>query len=263
MRYRNNVYFKRHSPHIRVGCAFSLLLLYKQQYRIHMPRRLMDNLECEVIDEKFHEGTLWHDILSVYPDGEDALLLNICEHCAFGVPHNVSCFIRSERVGKVSQALLNVVSECISAFVSHLDIAVCNPHGIYRIMVMQHHRLLRWLGIEDPHGDLLSPCLSLLLQVNFYVLQENDISMRFGRTDPTRNYAIVQHPRRFPLTDMEHFIELLQGYFALPWHISSPRFHHRQGACRASSPPRPWRWRRGENKYLPSYSYCYGRDTSE
>ena len=32
MRYRNNVYFKRHSPHIRVGCAFSLLLLYKQQF---------------------------------------------------------------------------------------------------------------------------------------------------------------------------------------------------------------------------------------
>ena len=40
----------------------------------------MDNLECEVIDEKFHEGTLWHDILSIYPDGEDALLLNISEY---------------------------------------------------------------------------------------------------------------------------------------------------------------------------------------
>ena len=210
MRYRNNVYFKRHSPHIRVGCAFSLLLLYKQQYRIHMPRRLMDNLECEVIDEKFHEGTLWHDILSVYPDDEDALLLNICEHCAFGVPHNVSCFIRSERVGKVSQALLNVVSECISAFVSHLDIAVCNPHGIYRIMVMQHHRLLRWLGVEDSNGNLLAPLGSFLLQIGFHILKPYGISVCLGGADSARNDSVVQHPCRFPLTDMEHFIELLQ-----------------------------------------------------
>lgn len=50
-----------------------------------MPRRLMDNLECEVIDEEFHKRALWHDILSADLNGEDALLLNICEYCAFGV----------------------------------------------------------------------------------------------------------------------------------------------------------------------------------
>ena len=98
-----------------------------------MPRRLMDDLEGEVVDEEVHECTLGHDILSADLNCEDALLLNIGQYCAFGVPHNVSRFIRSERVGKVSEPLLDVVSECISAFVSHLDIAVCNPHGIYRI----------------------------------------------------------------------------------------------------------------------------------
>lgn len=66
-----------------------------------MPRRLMDNLECEVIDEEFHKRALWHDILSVDLNGEDALLLNICEYCAFGVAHNVGCLICGERVGKV------------------------------------------------------------------------------------------------------------------------------------------------------------------
>lgn len=50
-----------------------------------MPRRLMDNLECEVIDEEFHKRALWHDILSADLNGEDALLLNICEYGAFGV----------------------------------------------------------------------------------------------------------------------------------------------------------------------------------
>ena len=42
-----------------------------------MPRRLMDNLECKVADEKLHEGGLWEDIFSADLDGEDALLTNI------------------------------------------------------------------------------------------------------------------------------------------------------------------------------------------
>ena len=37
---------------------FALLLLYKQQYRIHMPRGFMDDLEGEVVDEKVHEAGL-------------------------------------------------------------------------------------------------------------------------------------------------------------------------------------------------------------
>jgi len=91
-----------------------------------MPRRLMDNLKCEVADKKLHECALWYDILSADLNSEYPLLLNICEYRAFGVPHNVSRFIRSERVGKVHQAFLNVVSECVSAFVSHLDIPSSN-----------------------------------------------------------------------------------------------------------------------------------------
>ena len=114
-----------------------------------MPRGFMDDFEGEIIYEEVHEGGFWEDIFSADLNGEYPLLLNICEHCAFGVAHNASCFVCCERVGKVLQSFLNVVSECISAFVSHLDIAVCNPHGIYRIMVMQYHRLLRWLGVTE------------------------------------------------------------------------------------------------------------------
>ena len=62
-----------------VRLCFALLLLHKEQDRIHMPRLLMDNLEGEVADEEFHKRALGYDILAVYPDGEDALLLNICE----------------------------------------------------------------------------------------------------------------------------------------------------------------------------------------
>ena len=176
-----------------------------------MPRRLMDDLEGEVVDEEVHKSTLGYDIFSADLNGEYPLLLNICEYRAFGVAHNVSRFIRSERVGKVPQALLNVVSECISAFVSHLDIAVCNPHGIYRIMVMQYHRLLRWLGIEDTHGDLLAPLGSFLLQIRFHILKPYGISVCLGGADAARNDSVLQHPRRLAFADMKHLVELLQG----------------------------------------------------
>lgn len=218
-----------------------------------MPRRLMDNLECEVIDEEVNDGGFGDDILAADADGIDVLLLNVGQHHTSAVTDDLCRGIDVKGVGCIPESLLHMRSERILAVVRKGDIALCDGDGVHGTTVQQHLPL-PGLGVEDSHGDLLSPCLSLLLQVNFYVLQENDISMRFGRTDPTRNDAVVQHPRRFPLTDMEHFIELLQGYFALPRHISSPRFHHRQGACRASSSPRPWRWRRGENKYLPSYS---------
>ena len=45
-----------------VRLCFALLLLHKEQDRIHMPRRLIANLKGEVIDEKFHECALGHNI---------------------------------------------------------------------------------------------------------------------------------------------------------------------------------------------------------
>ena len=152
-----------------------------------MPRRFMDDFEGEVTDEELHERALWHDILSVYPDGEYLLLLNICEHCVLGIPHNVSRLVCCERVGKVLQSFLNVVSECISAFVSHLDIAACNPHGIYRIMVMQYHRLFRRLGVEDAYGYLFAPFRAFLLQISLHILKPYGISVCLGGADAARN----------------------------------------------------------------------------
>ena len=180
--------------------------------------------------------------------------MNVGQHHASAVTDDLCRGIDDKGVSCVPESLLHVRSERLPAVVRKGDIALGDCDGVHWSAVQQHLPLPGF-GARDPNGDLLSPCLSLLLQVNFYVLQADDISVGSGLTDPTRNNAIVQHPSRFPLTDMEHFIELLQEYFALPRHISSPRFHHRQGACRASSPPRPWRWRRGANKYLPSYSY--------
>ena len=42
-----------------------------------MPCRLMDDLEGEVVDEKFHEGGFGEDIFFADLNGEDALLPNI------------------------------------------------------------------------------------------------------------------------------------------------------------------------------------------
>ena len=60
-----------------VRLCFALLLLYKHQNRIHMPRGFMDDLEGEVIGEEVHEGVFWEDIFSAELNCEDALLTNI------------------------------------------------------------------------------------------------------------------------------------------------------------------------------------------
>ena len=52
----------RHSPTAMVRLCFALFLLCKRKDRIDMPRRLMDDLEGEVIGEEIHEGGLWEDI---------------------------------------------------------------------------------------------------------------------------------------------------------------------------------------------------------
>ena len=203
-----------------------------------MPRGFVDDLEGDVADEEVDDGGFGDDILAADADGVDVLLLNVGQHHTSAVTYDLCRSIDDKGVGCVPESILHVRSERTLAVVRKGDITLCDGDGVHGLAVQQH-LTLPGLGVEDPHGDLLSPCLSLLLQVNFYVLQENDISMRFGRTDLTRNDAIVQHPRCLALADMEHFVELFQRYFTLPQHISSPRFHHRQGACPVSSLPRP------------------------
>ena len=87
-----------------------------------MPRRLVDNLEGEVADEKFHECALGHDILSADLNGEDSLLLNIGQYRVFSIAHNVSRLVCCKRIGKVPKPRFNVVSECVLTLVSRLDI---------------------------------------------------------------------------------------------------------------------------------------------
>ena len=60
-----------------VRLCFALLLLHKEQDRIHMPRGFMDDLEGKVIGEEVHEGCLGEDIFFADLCCEDALLPNI------------------------------------------------------------------------------------------------------------------------------------------------------------------------------------------
>ena len=58
-------------------CVAGVIFLDKYEYRIHMPRGLMDNLERGVAYDKFHECGLGEDIFSADPDGEDSFLSDI------------------------------------------------------------------------------------------------------------------------------------------------------------------------------------------
>ena len=194
-----------------------------------MPCGFMDDLEGDVADEEVDDGGFGDDILAADADGVDVLLLNVGQHHSSAVTDDLCRGIDVKGVGCVPESLLHVRSERLLAVVRKGDITLCDGDGVHGLAVQQHLPL-PGLGVEDPHGDLLSPCLSLLLQVNFYVFQADNISVGCGRTNATRDDTIVQHPRRLALADVKHLVELFQGYFALPRHISSPHSLHQQGA---------------------------------
>ena len=58
-------------------CVAGVIFLDKYEYRIHMPRGFMDDLERGVAYDKFHKGGFGEDIFAADLNGEDALLPNI------------------------------------------------------------------------------------------------------------------------------------------------------------------------------------------
>ena len=174
-----------------------------------MPRGFVNDPEGDVADEKVDDGGFGYDILAADADGVDVLLLNVGQHHTSAVTDDLCRGIDVMGVGCIPEPLLHVRSERILAVVRKGDIALSDGDGVHGLAVQQHLPL-PGLGIEESHGDLLSPCLSLLLQVNFYVLQANDISVGCGRTNATRDDTIVQHPRCLALADVKHLVELLQ-----------------------------------------------------
>ena len=159
-----------------------------------MPQGFVDDFEGEICDEELYECALGNNILSADLDSEEVLLLNIRDHRVSGVAHNLTCLICRDGVRKVFQALFHVRFELVLALVRDRDITLHHVNGIHRVVIVDHYRLFRGLGVEDPHGDLLSSLGSFLLQIGFHILTEDDISVRFGRSDLTRDNAVIQHP---------------------------------------------------------------------
>ncbi len=155
-----------------------------------MPRGFVDDPEGNVADEEVDDGGFGDDILTADADGVDVLLLNVGQHHTAAVTDDLCRGIDGKGVGCIPESLLHVRSERFLAVIRKSDITLGDGDGVHGPAVQQHLPL-PGLGVEDPHGDLLSPCLSLLLQVNFYVLQADDISVGSGRTDATRDDAVL------------------------------------------------------------------------
>ena len=154
-----------------------------------MPRRFVDDPEGDVADKEVDDSGFGDDILAADADGINVLLLNVGEHHPTAVTDDLCRGIDDKGVGCITESFLHVRSERILAVIRKGYIAFCDGNGVHGPAVQQHLSL-PGLGVEDAHGDLLSPCFSLLLQVNVYV-QADDISVGSGRTDATRNDAIL------------------------------------------------------------------------
>ena len=70
---------KKHSPTALVRLCFALFLLSEREDRIDMPRRLVDDLEGEVIDEEILEGG-FENRLGTRPQGFESLSLRHILH---------------------------------------------------------------------------------------------------------------------------------------------------------------------------------------
>ena len=147
-----------------------------------MPRGFVDNSEGDVADEEVDDGGFGDDILAADADGVDVLLLNVGQHHATAVTDDLCRGINDKGIGSVLESFLHMRPECFLVFIRKSDIALGDGNGVHGRAVQQY-RPLPGLGVEDPHGDILSPCFSLLLQVNFYVLQADNISVGSGRMD--------------------------------------------------------------------------------
>lgn len=123
-----------------------------------MPRGFVDDPEGDVADEKVNDGGFGDDILAADADGVDVLLLNVGQHHAAAVTDDLRHSIDDKGVGCVPESLLHVRSERLLAVVRKGDIALCDGDGVHWTAVQQHLPL-PGLGVEDPNGDLLSPCL--------------------------------------------------------------------------------------------------------
>ena len=134
-----------------------------------MPRGFVDDPEGDVADEEVNDCRLGYDILAADADGVNVLLLNVGQQHTSTVTDDLCQGIDGKSIGCVPESLLYVRSERILVFIRKSDIALCDGNGVHGLAVQQHLPL-PGLGVEDPHGDFFSPCLSLLLQVNFYVL---------------------------------------------------------------------------------------------
>ena len=155
-----------------------------------MPRGFVDDPESDVADEEVDDGGFGDDILATDADGVDVLLLNVGQHHATAITDDLCRGIDDKGVGCVPESLLYVRPECFLVFIRKGDIALGDGDSVHGLAIQQHLPL-PGLGVEDSHGDLLSPCLSLLLQVNVYVLQADDISVGCGRADAARDDAVL------------------------------------------------------------------------
>ena len=134
-----------------------------------MPRGFVDDPEGDVADEEVDDGGFGDDILAADADGVDVLLLNVGQHHAAAVTDDLCRGIDVNGVGCVSESLLHVRPERILAVVRKGDIALCDGDGVHGLAVQQHLPF-PGLGVENPHGDLLSPLYSFLLQIGFHIL---------------------------------------------------------------------------------------------
>ena len=83
------------------------------------------------------------------------LLLNVGQHHATAVTDDLCRGINDKGIGSVLESFLHMRPECFLVFIRKSDIALGDGNGVHGRAVQQY-RPLPGLGVEDPHGDILT-----------------------------------------------------------------------------------------------------------
>ena len=80
-----------------------------------------------------------------------------------------------------------------------------------RVRRLGSARVICLFGVKNTDGDFF-PLLSFAFNhIGENILLSDRILVREAIADFARNDAVLQHPRRLALTDVEHLVKLLQG----------------------------------------------------
>ena len=158
-----------------------------------------------LIGGKIAYQTLFGDVVFAhYVHGIYVFSLHVPKDCFSVIACELHDLVDGERIGYGRKKFLEHFFEPRSLLATELIIRIIKITPTVRALRLGSARVIYLFGIEDTDGDFF-PLLSFALcHVGENILLSDRVFVRRRVADFARDDAVLQHPRRLALTDVEH-----------------------------------------------------------